>query len=247
MRRHEEAYYGYQTQARGLLTREALQRRFEKLRPWYARRLGRFLPRRLDATCLDLPCGYGNFLYFLRAAGYVNSVGYDRDPEQVRLAQLLGLPARNGDAFDVLSGGGDGWDCISSIDFLEHLTRDDALAFLGLCRRRLAPGGVLIVRTPSADGPFGAHDRYADLTHQWAMTATVLRTVLQMSGFESIAILDERPQPYNAVNLVRLGVFHGARLAANGVCLALGLDPPALWSRSMWAVCRAPAAGEVRS
>jgi 2-polyprenyl-3-methyl-5-hydroxy-6-metoxy-1,4-benzoquinol methylase len=247
MKPHEQAYYGYQTRARGLVTREALQQRFEKLKPWYAQRVGPFLPRSKDAACLDLPCGYGNFLYFLRAAGFAHAVGYDRDPQQVRLAQLLDLPAHDGEAFDVLGREGSRWDCISSIDFLEHLSRDQALAFLDLCRRRLAPGGVLIVRTPSADGPFGAHDRYADVTHQWAMTATVLRTVLEMAGFERVVILDERPQPYNAVNVVRLGVFHLARLAANGVCLALGLDPPALWSRSMWAVARTRPAGEAAS
>ena len=236
MRSHEQAYYGYQTQARGLLTREALEHRFAKLAPWYAQRLGRFLPRRTDAWCLDLPCGYGNFLYFLRGRGYANIVGYDQDPEQVRLAGLLGLPAQLGDAFEVLSDERRTWDCISIIDFLEHLGRDEALRLLRLCQGRLAEGGVLIVRTPSADGPFGAHDRYGDLTHQWAMTSTVLITVLHISGFTDVRILDERPQPYNAINVLRLGAFYGARLVASGLCLALGLQPPALWSRSMWAV-----------
>lgn len=233
---YEYAYYRYQTQARGLLEEDALRQHFAKLARWYAFRLRSHLPDNRNASCLDIPCGYGNFLYFLRLRGFENVIGYDLDPNQVRVARNLDLPAHEGDAFIVLSEERKEYDCIMSLDFIEHVSRDDALRFLGLCWARLRPGGVLILRTACADGPFGAHDRYNDLTHQWTMTSNVLRTVLRMLNFERVEILDERPQAYNFVNTLRLMAFYPARAVASGLCLALGLIPPAVWSRGMWGV-----------
>ena len=233
---YERAYYQYQTQARGLLDKDALRQRFSKLAPWYAVRLGTHLPGDRKAACLDLPCGYGNLLYFLRLHGYENIIGYDFDPNQVKLARLLDLPAHEGDVFVILSEEGRQYDCITALDFIEHISRDETLRFLRLCWARLRPGGVLILRTACADGPFGAHDRYNDLTHQWAMTSNVLLTVLQMLNFERVEVLDESPQAYNLLNTVRRLIFYPARALASGFCLALGLIPPAVWSRSMWGV-----------
>jgi len=236
METYEQAYYQYQTQARGLLEEDALRRRFEKLACWYACRLSKYLPTARMAACIDLPCGYGNLLYFLRRQGYHNIIGYDLDPAQVSLAGLLDLPAHEGNSFNVLADNTRQYDCITSLDFIEHISRDEALRFIRLCWARLEPGGVLILRTPCADGPFGAHDRYNDLTHQWSMTSNVLRTVLQMQNFERVEILDERPQAYNVVNTLRWLAFYPARALASALCLALGLMPPAVWSRSMWGV-----------
>lgn len=231
-----DAYYGYQTRARGLLTPEALRGRFEPMAPWYATLLRRHLPEERAAAILDVPCGYGNFLYFLRQAGYRDVRGYDLDPAQVELARMLQLPAEVANAFEVLEVGGRSYDLISSLDFVEHLERDDAFRFVRLCFERLKPGGVLLLRTPSADGPFGANDAWNDVTHRWAMTSVVLRVLLEMHGFERVAVLDERPQPYKLSAALRLGVFHVARALASASCLALGLTPPPVWSRSMWGV-----------
>ena len=237
---YADKYYAYQTQARGLLEPADLERVFTKRAKWYASRLRDFLPSDRAVRWLDLPCGFGNFLYFLRRQGYRNVVGYDLDPEQVRLARSLNLPAREGDAFELLRNADESFDCIASIDFLEHLDRDAALDVLELCFERLNPGGLLLMRVPCADGPFGAHDAVNDLTHQWSLTSNVLRAILEMTHFDRVQILDERPQAYNLVNGVRLATFHAARLAATGFVAALGMEAPRIWSRSMWGIAFKP-------
>ena len=233
---YKNAYYNYQTKARGLLEREALQKRFEKSNKWYSCRLRKWLPSNPSAGCLELGCGYGNFLYFLRYCGYKNIIGYDLDQEQINLAKLLNLPAYKGNAFDVLDSKTEKFDCIAAIDLIEHLSRDEAMLFLKMCWQRLNSGGVLILRAPCADGPFGSHDRYNDLTHEWALTSNLLRTLFEMHNFERIVILDERPQPYNLINAFRLIIYHLARPLINGTCFALGVSPPAIWSRAMWGI-----------
>ena len=229
MESYEESSYRYQTR-RGLLDEASLKRHFDRLASWYARRLKGYLPKNRGAARVDVPCGHGNFLYFLHRQGYHNVVGYDLDPEQVRLARLLDLPAREGNAFTVLGDSTQRYDCISSLDFLEHLSRDNALAFLELCRMRLNPDGVLLVRMPCADGPFGAHDRYNDITHQWGATSNLLRVLLEMVGFTRVVILDERPQPHNLIGIVRLLVFCPTLAIVSLVTLALGLSLPTVVS-----------------
>ncbi len=66
---YAEWYYAHQTTARGLLDPYARRRRFERLAPWYARRLRYHLPADREATWLGVAFGSGNFLYFLRRAG----------------------------------------------------------------------------------------------------------------------------------------------------------------------------------
>jgi 2-polyprenyl-3-methyl-5-hydroxy-6-metoxy-1,4-benzoquinol methylase len=235
-----ENYYAFQTKARGLLHKTDLERSFQKRSKWYRSRLRKFMPTNRDVRWLDLPCGFGNFLYFLRQHGYQNVSGYDLDPEQVRLAHMLQLPAAEGDAFTVLSDNKESYDCIAAIDFLEHLDRDSAVTFLELCHERLNPGGRLFLRVPCADGPFGAHDRFNDLTHEWSMTSNVLRAMLEMISYERIEILDERPQPYNIRNRFRLILFFVAKFIASSFVVALGLAPPRIWSTAMWGVARKP-------
>jgi 2-polyprenyl-3-methyl-5-hydroxy-6-metoxy-1,4-benzoquinol methylase len=243
MEDYAQRYYAYLTVARGLFDAASLRRRFDVLARWYAQRLRNHLPRDRGAAWLDVPCGSGNFLYFLRRVGYRRITGCDADPEQVRLARLLDLPAETADALTVLADDQRCWDAISALDFVEHLSRGDALRFLELCRARLSPGGVLILRTPCADGPFGAHDRYNDLTHQWAMTSNLAVAVMAMVGFERVAILDERPRPTGAVNAARWLISGVATAAAATLCHAVGVAPPRVWTRSMWIVGYRPVEG----
>jgi len=240
MESYKKIYYDYQTQARGLLTEDALLTRFNKLASWYGARLKSYLPADKGAQCLDVPCGYGNILYFLKSKGYSNIQGIDLDEKQVELATMLGLPAHKGDVFELLSDENQNFDLITSFDFIEHLDKDDALRLLNLSYRRLKPGGVLLLRAPCGDGPFGAHDAWNDLTHQWGMTSNVLRTMLALNGFVGVKTLDERPQPTSFIDVIRWLVFFPAKAFASAMCMALGMRPPEIWTRSMIAIAYKP-------
>jgi len=231
-----DRYFRFIAEARTENDLTALRHRFERSARWYACRLRKHLPVDRAVACLDVPCGSGNFLYFLRRHGYSEIIGYDNDARQIERASALGLPVVRRDAMEILAEDSRSYGLISSLDFVEHLSRDEALRFIGLCHERLVPGGVFVLRTPSADGPFGAHDAWNDLTHRWVMTSEVLEAVLEMMGFNDVAVLDERPQPYNLVNTCRMAVFMAARACASVAVFSLGLTPPTVWSRSMWGV-----------
>jgi SAM-dependent methyltransferase len=220
---------------------ETASRQFRALVPWYTHFLRPWLSPDKNLPLLDLPCGSGKLLFALHTMGYTNIRGADIDPAQVAVALELGLPVQQLDAFELLEhetpGSAAG---IFSLDFLEHLTPENALRFVRLAHRTLSANGLFICRTPSADGPFGSHDRYNDLTHKWALTSGAARQLFVLGGFApaGVAILQEAPVPYKWQNIVRLFLFK-ATTALWGAWLELcGIGAPGVWTKSMWIVAR---------
>src|SRR2546425_7732524 len=76
--------------------------------PYLKRLIQHWIPEDRSIKILDLGCGYGALLYFLKAAGYCNLKGIDVSPEQVTVAKQLGLDsAQAGDLLDILRKGED--------------------------------------------------------------------------------------------------------------------------------------------
>src|SRR5436190_7499385 len=212
-----------------------LSRRFEYFFPWYATFLRPWLPMDKASPMLDVPCGAGNLLYTLWKLGYTAVSGGDSESQQVRLAQQLGLPASTGDAFATVEALPPGSLArIFVLDFLEHLDLSQALHFARLSCRALSPGGYLICRMPSADGPFGSHDRYNDLTHRWAATSNAIMPFMQLAGFNpsGVQILQEAPVRYKFTNVVRRALFDITTKFLGIVLDVVGVGAPRVWTRS---------------
>ena len=223
----------------------ALRGQLEKLSPWYACFLAPWLPADRAAPLIDTPCGAGNLLWALRDLGYTAVEGVDGDAGQVALARELGLPARVGDAIAAVEGKVPGSIArIFSVDFVEHLSREEAIRFCAAARRALLPGGLLLLRTPSADGPFGAHDRYNDLTHRIGLSAGAAVQLLQLAGFQAggVTVVQEAPVPYRLRNRLRRAAFNFSTRLIGAWLEFCGIGAPSVWTRSMWLVARAPLA-----
>ncbi len=162
------------------------------------------LPIDKAARVADLGCGFGSFLYFLRKAGYRNIEGVDVSLEQVGAARQLGI--RNvfhGDCWEFLEGRPGELDCITAMDLLEHFPKEEVLALLEAIHRSLKPGGLLLLRVPNADGPFGAKILYSDFTHELAFTPASIRQVLAAAGFARIEVRSEGPRVHGLISAAR--------------------------------------------
>jgi SAM-dependent methyltransferase len=224
----------YQLRSRGRTATEVATV-LKRSSPWYARFLKPWLPSDLDAHMIDVPCGHGNLLFALKELGYRNVTGADSDEGQVGIARQIGLNAQTGDAFDVLrNAGGRKLSRVFSLDFIEHIEAPAALDFCKLAHSALDSGGLLVCRTPSADGPFGASDRYNDLTHRWGMTATAAIPFFSLAGFAEVEVHDEAPVPYKLANRLRRILFKASTRLASAYLNLAGIGAPAIWTRSMW-------------
>jgi 2-polyprenyl-3-methyl-5-hydroxy-6-metoxy-1,4-benzoquinol methylase len=98
---------------------------------------------------LDLGCGNGGFLVFMRELGW-SVEGIDPDREAVARAREAGIDARVGTA-DQLTAVDGPYDAITLQHVIEHM-HDPAKA-LGHVRERLKPSGTLWIATPNANAP----------------------------------------------------------------------------------------------
>lgn len=166
--------------------------RWGKAYRWYLRQ---WLPKHKEAVIADLACGNGKLLYFLKDQGYKNLSGVDISPDQVSVARQVAPDVVQADVLEWLADKSHQFDLIVSLDFIEHLYRDEALHFLDLCHESLKPGGRLILQTPNADSPFGTAVRYGDITHECIYNANQLARLLHRAGFTDIECREQSPVP----------------------------------------------------
>ncbi len=96
---------------------------------------------------LDVGCSSGEFLYFARQRGY-NVKGVEVNEATVEVARADDLDVFHGTIFEAKFSD-EAFDCVVLADVIEHAR--DPRALLAECTRVLAPGGLMIIETPSVD------------------------------------------------------------------------------------------------
>lgn len=166
----------------------------ENQRRAYRYYYGRLLPSDKGSKVLEIGCGYGAFLYFLKKEGYGNISGIDVSPDSVHQAKSFGIESvQVADAFSFLNGRKEEFDVIFALDVLEHLTKDELFDFGDAVQRALRKGGRFVVQVPNAGAVFAGFYRYSDLTHEMAFTITTISDVLRICGFEGIEVTAMAP------------------------------------------------------
>jgi SAM-dependent methyltransferase len=162
-------------------------------------------PSNRESRVLDIGCGHGALLYFLRREGFNNLRGTDGSREQVELSRRLeitGVELGEGEEF-LRACAGESVDVVALFDVLEHLTRQEAFELVLEVRRVLSPGGLCIGHVPNAGGIFGSLIRYGDLTHEQAFTAASIRQMFGALGFSETRCFEDKPVVHGVTSLGR--------------------------------------------
>ncbi len=165
------------------------------------RSLGCWLPADRSSPILDIACGEGSLLCFLRESGYTNLAGFDLSPENVTICHDLGLGfVRQADALCLSGDPGLGrYATIFAMDMLEHLPKQRAASFLEGVRNLLLPGGRVIVQTLNMGSHLGWFHRYCDVTHEFGLSEPSALSLFAAAGFHPEKI-ELRPA-WNATTL----------------------------------------------
>lgn len=148
-----------------------------------------FLPSKKDTLILDIGCGTGHFLYYLKKNGYTNFWGIDLSQGQIEFCKNNITPnVELADAFEFLTNKINVYGVISANDVVEHISKEMVITFLELVYQSLRPGGVLFLRLPNMSNPFALDSRYRDFTHECGFTEKSIYQVLYVAGFRDIHI-----------------------------------------------------------
>lgn len=180
---------------------------------WQSGKLWRkYLPVDRHVPILDVGCGGGQFLLYLKNEGFTSLYGVDTSPDQVITAQNLGLTSVScGQAQEYLSQYRSFFGVINIQNVLEHLTRDELLEMLDLIHTALGDGGQIWIIVPNGLSPWGVAVRFDDLTHETCYTPQSLTQALTTCGFSDIEFKEIRPLTHGIKSIIRLALWHVIR------------------------------------
>jgi len=176
------------------MDKKTLQRKFKAFRYYFRD----WLPHDLEAPIIDVGCGAGYFLAFLKYLGYRNICGVDISQEQVEFAKEKVPEAIiiKENILNFLSKFTNEYNLITAIDFIEHLKKSEVIDFFELCHSALKSGGQIILQTPNMETPWGTCHRYGDFTHEIGLGPNSLKKIMTLTGFKKIEERECGPIPF---------------------------------------------------
>lgn len=155
----------------------------------YDRIYSRFLPEPKDIRILDVGCGTGMFLYYLKRYGYKNYYGIDISEENIKFVlENVTNKCECKDIFEFLRDKENCFDVLVMNEVLEHIPKEETLTFTESAYKSLKADGQLFVMVPNMENPITVYTRWHDFTHSTGFTNNSLKMVLRLSGFKVIDV-----------------------------------------------------------
>ena len=221
---------------------EDIEKGYDSFKQYYRSNFLKHLPKETGARILVVSCGPGYFVKLLNDEGYTSVLGIDSDAEKVRHAERRQLECRTAEAFPFLEARRDEFDMIVCEQELNHLTKDEMVEFLHLCRSSLRPGGRLIVYGLNGANPItGAEALSQNFDHFNTFTEYSLRQVLEYCGFQGVEVLPLKLYVFykNPLNYVGLAVTAALDLCFK-IFFKLYGKSNRIFTKKIAAVCRKP-------
>jgi SAM-dependent methyltransferase len=191
-----------------------------------------------DASVLELGCGPGHVLEFLRENGFTNVEGIDISREQVELANSLGLKASVGDVFKFLPKRKQKYMAIVALDFIEHFTKQELLRLFPMMFNALCSEGILLLQTPNGQGLFPGQVIYGDLTHTTIFAQDSLEHILRLAGFRDIEFAETGPVPNTLEGKFRTILWKIIRASIRLIRQIEAKNSSKLWTESFICWCK---------
>jgi 2-polyprenyl-3-methyl-5-hydroxy-6-metoxy-1,4-benzoquinol methylase len=161
----------------------------------------------LNASFLDLGCGNGVFLHYLKARGFKNLKGIDVSEDYINEGIKLGIENISKiDIYEELHNDNK-YDIIIARDVMEHFEKDEVFEIFELIFNKLQPGGKFILQVPNGDGINVGLIYYSDFTHSTLLTESSLNQMALTIGFKEVSVLPTGPVATGLTSLIRILIW----------------------------------------
>lgn len=160
----------------------------------YDRIYGHILPDNKNIKILDIGCGMGHFLWYLKKKGYTNLLGVDISKEAIAFCKrnVIANVLLINNLSQFLKKHQNSFDLIVMNDVLEHIIKKNIIRTLREIGHSLKNAGTLLVKVPNATQLLAGYSRYLDFTHETVFTEKSLLQVLKIAGYTRVKIIGER-------------------------------------------------------
>lgn len=202
---------------------------FKSRAPYLKKIIQEHFPQNKKSNILELGCGHGAFMYFIRLMGYENIVGVDISSTQVSVAGELGIKGIiEGDLMEFLTTqSSNSQDVVISFDVIEHFKKNELMPFVDEVHRVLRKSGIWIIHVPNGESPFFGRIRYGDFTHEQAFTRNSISQILLSSGFTDVQSFEDKPVVHGFKSALRRILWEVFRQ----VFLLLNASETGVWDR----------------
>lgn len=138
-------------------------------------------------SVLEIGCGIGGLLNYLKEIGHKTYFGVDQSEEQIDLCKKYVTDrVVKMEASEFLMNNKIKYDFIIMFDLIEHIKKEKIVPLLKLVLKTLTSNGKVLIRTPNMGSLISNHSRYIDITHEVGFTEESLSQVLHEAGFTKV-------------------------------------------------------------
>ena len=175
-----------------------------KIWKWYDHKyLSFFSSYPKDSQILELGCGRGFMLEYLRKNGYKNLKGIDISEEQIKFSHQKEFDVEVANAIDYLAQSKGKFDIIIALDFIEHFHKEELVTLFEEIYNKLDEAGLFLFHTPNGQSILSPNLVYGDLTHLTIFTPNSAQQLLRAVGFNNIQFQEAGPVPKNFNGFIR--------------------------------------------
>ena len=165
-----------------------------------------------DARILEVGCGNGSFLNYLKIKGFANVRGVDMSAQYLEQGKQMGHDnIYLGDLFEELAGNNK-YDLIIAIDVLEHFKRDDIMKIFHLVIKSLNFNGLFLFQVPNGHGVFSKIIYYSDFTHETLFSTDSILQTSGVVGFSEAKFSESSPRVIGFKDMLRFVFWKGFSL-----------------------------------
>jgi len=140
-----------------------------------------------DSKILDIGCGDGIFIKFLKAQGY-SAIGVDTNASCIKKGKERNIPVFQEDAISFLQLNHKSFDGIICSHLIEHIPHDQLNLIINSCYEAMSENGILLIITPNINNLGGSANFWNDPTHIRPFTLGSIKKLLLKYRFKIMHI-----------------------------------------------------------